>query len=220
MNFFAHGWRFMDRPYFLAGTAVPDWLGACDRKTRVRRQIAMEWGNGHDPGGEQLIAAEIAAGIVQHLDDDRWFHRTATFVQTSAALTRCIRARLPDDRSIRPALLGHILTEVLLDAVLIERDSSSLDAYYEALNKVDADEVENAVNQMCRTTTERLAPWIHRFRQERFLQNYLDDAKLVFRMNQVLGRVELPTLGDDFIDLVPELRTRVAAAADALLKDH
>jgi hypothetical protein len=120
---------------------------------------------------------------------------------------------------MRPAFLGHILTEVLLDAVLIERNAAALDAYYQALDAVDPAEVQRAVNQMCRTATERLAPWIRRFCQERFLQNYLDDAKLVFRMNQVLSRVELPALDDGFVDLVPEMRTRVAAAADDLLRE-
>ena len=36
MNYFAHGHRFVDDPYFLAGTAVPDWLSVVDRKVRVR----------------------------------------------------------------------------------------------------------------------------------------------------------------------------------------
>ena len=26
VNYFAHGLRFLNRPHFLAGTAVPDWL--------------------------------------------------------------------------------------------------------------------------------------------------------------------------------------------------
>ena len=32
MNYFAHALPFFDRPYFVAGTAAPDWLAAADRQ--------------------------------------------------------------------------------------------------------------------------------------------------------------------------------------------
>ena len=32
MNYFAHALPFLDRPYFVAGTAVPDWLTVADRR--------------------------------------------------------------------------------------------------------------------------------------------------------------------------------------------
>lgn len=41
MNYFAHGYRFIDRPYYLAGTAVPDWLRVADRDVRVRPARAL-----------------------------------------------------------------------------------------------------------------------------------------------------------------------------------
>ena len=31
MNYFAHGFAHIDRPYFAAGTILPDWLAAHDR---------------------------------------------------------------------------------------------------------------------------------------------------------------------------------------------
>ena len=40
MNYFAHGRPFVDDPYFLAGTAVPDWLNVVDRRVRVRSKQA------------------------------------------------------------------------------------------------------------------------------------------------------------------------------------
>ncbi len=36
MNYFAHGYRFIDDPYFMAGTALPDWLSVADRRVRIR----------------------------------------------------------------------------------------------------------------------------------------------------------------------------------------
>ena len=44
MNYFAHGYAFLDDPYFLAGTAVPDWLSVIDRRMRARSKLAYSSG--------------------------------------------------------------------------------------------------------------------------------------------------------------------------------
>ena len=49
MNYFAHGRRFVEQPYVLAGTAVPDWLNVVDRKVRVRAQRALAMSDDADP---------------------------------------------------------------------------------------------------------------------------------------------------------------------------
>ena len=36
MNCLAHGINFLDRPWFLVGTGMPDWLSMVDRKVRLR----------------------------------------------------------------------------------------------------------------------------------------------------------------------------------------
>src|SRR5947207_1119796 len=124
MNYFAHAIRFLDRPYFLAGTALPDWLSVVDRRVRLRARHVAAFSD-----GTGTPAAELAAGVLQHLEDDAWFHKTAAFAIASAELTVLFRKSLPVDDRHRPAFLGHILTEMLLDAVLIERHPERLTGY-------------------------------------------------------------------------------------------
>src|SRR5579863_1721413 len=112
MNYFAHGIRFLDSPYFLAGTALPDWLSIVDRRVRLRPALVTPFSDG--AGTPQ---AELAAGVLQHFADDDWFHKTPAFAVASAKLTVLFREALPSDDGHRPAFLGHILTEILLDAV-------------------------------------------------------------------------------------------------------
>jgi hypothetical protein len=47
------------------------------------------------------------------------------------------------------------------------------------------------------------------FSRERFLFDYLDDGKLLFRLNQVMRRVGLPVLPASLADLLAELRRDV-----------
>lgn len=212
MNYFAHGRPFIDDPYFLAGTAVPDWMNVVDRRVRVRERYAAQHVAADDPR-----IASLARGIVQHHRDDAWFHETRAFTDLSWRTTVVVRDALPADDGFRPSFLGHILVEILLDATLIEEDPGRLEHYYESMQAVDARLIESAINRMVPTGTERLAQMIPLFSRERFLSDYLDDAKLTFRLNQVMRRVKLPTLPDLFREILPGLRREVTARRDELL---
>jgi len=212
MNYFAHGRRFIDDPYFLAGTAIPDWLSVVDRQVRVRSKHAA--GFADDP---DLQVRSLARGIVQHHRDDAWFHETAAFADLCWRLTVRVRDFLPVDEGFRPSFLGHILVEILLDSVLISEEAGQLDAYYQAMAGLDPALVQSLVNRMSPSTTDRLAMMISGFCRERFLWDYADDAKLCFRLNQVMRRVGLAPLPRAFCDLLGEARPLVAARRDELL---
>ena len=212
MNYFAHALPYLDRPYFVAGTAVPDWLSVIDRKMRVRSTAAQTLVAHEDPR-----IAEVAAGIVQHHHDDRWFHQTRTFAELNLQLTAAVRGVLPDDDSFRPSFLGHILVEILLDAALIANHRDQLDAYHEALRSVDPHLVGTGVNQMATRTSDIWPVFIPHFCAERFLYDYAEDAKLLGRLNRVMRRVHLPPLPDQFQAILPAARQAVAQRQQELL---
>lgn len=212
MNYFAHGRLFLDNPFFLAGTAVPDWLSVADRPVRVRRRQAETMVDDAD----ECLAA-LARGIVQHHVDDGWFHNTRAFAELSWTFTATIRDALPVDDGLRPSFLGHILVELLLDAVLIDDDPSGLHEYYRLLERAPGALVEHGVNRLAVRSTTRLAPLLPLFCRERFLWDYGDDGKLWVRLNQVMRRVRLPALPREFCRLLPAARAMVAGRKDELL---
>lgn len=212
MNYFAHGRPFVDDPYYLAGTAVPDWMNVADRRVRVRERYATKLVDDPDPR-----VASLARGIVQHHRDDAWFHETRAFTELSWATTVTVRDALPVDDGFRPSFLGHILVEILLDATLIASEPDRLDQYYAAMDELDGELVESAINRMVPHGTQRLAPLIPLFSRERFLFDYLDDAKLTFRLNQVMRRVKLTALPPSFQAVLPKVRREVTARCDELL---
>jgi hypothetical protein len=212
VNYFAHGRHFTGDPYFLAGTAVPDWLSVVDRRVRVRLKAAQQF----DAGDDRRTEA-VARGIVQHMIDDDWFHRTRAFVELTSQLTAEARAVLDDDDGLRPQLLGHILVEILLDAALIAADPAALDAYYRALESIDPQLVEATVNRISSRRTDKLALMIEHFTQLRILSDYLDNEKLFARLNQVMHRVGLAELPRAFLAVLPKSRQSVARRAAELL---
>lgn len=214
MNYFAHGVRFIDRPWFLAGTALPDWMSVADRQTRLRARRVEPFA---DHSGSPH--AELAAGIMQHLHDDDWFHNTQAFHEVTAELTRLFRDLLPQDDGHRPSFLGHIVTELLLDVVLITRNPSTLAGYYTALESLDVQIIQSAVNQMVKNPTERLVIFFPLFCRERFLGDYLQADRLLYRLNQVLRRVKLSPLPAETIAVLDAAREIVEKNAAALLPD-
>ena len=56
------------------------------------------------------------------------------------------------------------------------------------------------------------------FCRERILWDYLEDAKLLVRLNQVMRRVRLGELPDHFRDVLPPARRLVEGRKDELLE--
>jgi hypothetical protein len=212
MNYLTHGLRFTSEPYFLAGTAVPDWLSVADRQVRMRAKRVEPFAD-----GSGSIQAQVAAGVLQHLHDDHWFHGTRAFLEITGELARLFRQALGPDDGFRPGFLGHIAAELLLDGVLADQDPSRVDAYYAALAAIDAGAVQAAVNRMSRSPTDRLEPLLPLFEREQFLRDYSDPARLLYRLNQVLRRIKLNQLPDETQDILRQGRIIVEARVDDLL---
>jgi hypothetical protein len=212
LNYFAHGYRFVDRPYFLAGTAVPDALSAINRRVRIRRKVAVPFATDGDP-----IVADVAAGIVRHHDDDAWFHRQRAFSDLSLNFGQEIRSKLADEKGHRAGFLGHILVELLLDSALIARQPGGADPYYHAVAQIDGVLLQQIVNRMASQPAHRFSAFIGMFLTSRFLEDYANDQRLLMRLNQVMRRVGLPMLDDSLLDWLPSARHRVVDRVGELL---
>ncbi|MDZ4689269.1 MAG: hypothetical protein SH850_29690 [Planctomycetaceae bacterium] len=212
VNYFAHALPHLDRPYFLAGTALPDWLSVVDRKLRLRPKLLEPHCESED-----AVVRELALGAMRHLDDDGWFHVTRGFAETTAELGLLFRERLRGSDGFRCGFLGHIVTELLLDAALIERDPVQLDVYYEQMATVDPHVVAVAVELMAGRPAEHLAEFVTLYLRERILWDYRTDEDLLRRLNQVLRRVKLSPLPAEAAGWLSEARVRVTERLPELL---
>ena len=212
MNYLAHSLACLDDPYQLAGAAVPDWLGLTQPRLRCRSRQAASFANALD-----ARVAAVARGVLRHHADDDWFHQSEAFCNLSLEFARRVRRVTGDVDGMRPSFLGHILVELLLDATLLAEDRSCVDAYYAALNQIDAEVVAGAVGTMIIADASTLASIIRRFTAMRFLYDYADDSRLTYRLNQVMRRVRLPELPGQFTAILPAARRLVAEHRDELL---
>ena len=212
MNSFSHAFRFVGQASFAAGTCVPDWLSACDRKCRARRKLAEEFlPNASD---EQR---PIVKGIIQHHRDDEWFHKTTVFNELSLLFAQQIRARLGEP-GFRPALLGHIIIEIFLDSYLHENNSGRLETFYKEIASVSPELIQETVNSIAKRKTEKLVPFIHRFLEERYLFDYEKDLTMKIRINQVFQRLKLAPIKDELDLWFPDARQVVYGRVSELFE--
>ena len=197
MNYLAHALRFLDRPYFVIGACLPDLLSVADRNVRMRSRRVTPLLETAGP-----VEAEIYHGVLQHLFDDDWFHSTRGFAEVTGDVAALFRRTIGSDHPTPCSFLGHIVMEMLLDSVLIERHPEALPRFYEAMDSIDPFLVQTAVNNCARQPTERLAHLIPRFNDERFLFDYRTPEGLAWRLNQVLKRVKLTPLDDSAIEAI------------------
>ena len=216
MNYFSHAIQFLDRPVFAVSTSLPDMLSVADRSVRLRSRRIEPFRETASP-----FDAEVAAGALQHLEDDVWFHKTRAFLETSAELTRLFREAIGVGDGMRCSFLGHIVTELQLDGVLAERYPELLDQYYKLIGDADAVAIQDCVNRMAAKQTERLAILIPKFHHEQFLRDYSDPSRLRFRLNQVMLRVRLEQLSEVLEEALAESWRIIESRVEALLPpDH
>src|SRR5262245_12271962 len=143
VNYLAHGFRHVGDPWFVAGTALPDWLRVLDRRARAPAGVAAA-----RTGDADARVASLARGVVRHHDDDRRFHGSAAFTETRRAVADDLRAVLRASDGHRAWFVAHLVVEVQLDAAIEAAWPGSVAAYYAALSTLDPAEVERAAAEL------------------------------------------------------------------------
>jgi hypothetical protein len=212
MNFLSHALPYRNRPVVAVATGTPDWLSLIDRKIRARRRGLLPHLDSPNP-----MVREVATGILAHIDDDQWFHTTESFVELNLFLAMQLREILPGDEGFRPMFVGHILIEVMLDGFWIAEDRSHAELYYESIEALDAVEFERAVNVITGKPTDQLVGVMARYVEAKFLYDYLDPTKLLFRLNQVMSRVGLALLPDSMVPWIEKAEAQVRSRRERLL---
>lgn len=212
MNYLAHSlpYVFDDdalAPWRVAGTSLPDWLRVIDKRARVRKESLLALSEDVVADGR---AAALREGAVRHHDDDHAFHRDDDFEALSHHTTARVRARFPH---LRASVLGHVLTEMLLDAALMARAPTLLDRYYAAVDAIDAGVVTRFVSHASGRPVSNVDVLLDRFRRARFLADYQDDDGLLACVRGVWVRAGLGGVDDGVIDVIAAVRVDVDVLA-------
>lgn len=221
MNHLAHAWPFVRDAgsvgvrgdvdaYAVCGTSLPDWLRHVDRRARLRPDLlaALDVSDGAaaDSPRRQAFAA-LSDGARRHHDDDLRFHTDAAFDDVSGALTLHFRHL---DGELRASTLGHVLTEMLVDAVIIDEVPGVVDAYYDAVAAVDAAVVADFARVVTGRPVPAFEPLLGRFIDVAYLRLYASDEGLLRCLTGVCRRVGMKAPPPSAVDVIAAGRSTVA----------
>lgn len=215
MNCFAHALPFLDKPLIAIGASLPDWMAAADRKARLRQKRAAMFTDEEEP-----TLAGISAGVVQHHQDDYWFHKSPAFRDYEMKFAIEIRDLYGSDQSLRSGFVAHVLIEMFLDDWLARRYPGKLEQYYDLVAAADAKAIQQTINVFATRPTTKLVRAMEVFLRERYIFDYATDAGAVKRMNGVLRRIGLDELDDAILPWAATARVRVEDRAFDLLHGY
>jgi hypothetical protein len=166
-----------------AGSALGDLLPLYRRRVRPLA-LAKHWAAA---AGAREDLASVEQGVRAHLLVDSYFHRDPLFRRLSEGIQRVLReaSETPGLKRFFPA---HILSEMYLDHLLIERDATALPAFYDLFDgRMRALLAEFAAAHP-QADAESFHAFLARFMTDRFLDGYRGLDGIIVRMQRMLAR--------------------------------
>lgn len=224
MNFLAHyiiATRFLtpQEPIsaYVLGTALPDLLPLAAQRVRLRPAQLQQM------TARTEFEAALSAGVSVHLATDAAFHKSAAFAGAQQEVSALLAEAGFEGIRVRRFFAAHVLTEMVLDAVLLRQEPALADEFYEAF--ADADRV--AVTQWAETITGKPLPnlldVLTRFARSRYLRGYAEDGSVATGFSNLCRRAGQDTFeGENFSRLVcvtGEIAARLPPYVPALLSE-
>jgi acyl carrier protein phosphodiesterase len=199
-------------PAFQLGSMLPDLLGMYTRRPRATHLVKF-WQEKTERNEEQEgqapelqpppHTAAIIEGIQFHLHVDARFHSAPLFRHHAKDLRKALQRASHED-GMKRFFAAHILLELYYDQFLLQ-------AFPELADQFDALLAEGAGGMLWSFAAphpdvdgDGLNAFTERMLESRFLQGYLSDEGICYRVNRILQRLGQRALNE------PETRTVVS----------
>jgi hypothetical protein len=187
MNFISH--FFLDRgqasSLFFVGIATPDLLSVHDRKIKLKEfsvPIAL-----HSVQSDSQ--KYFAAGVMRHFEGDRVFHSSPFFEKETMHLSRFLKSELPDHQIHRGFFVAHVLLELLLDKILINKFSYLLPTFYNHFEQHEIMEIVSLTEWITGTRIPAYDGFLKKFISNRYLSHYTDYEYVIYVLKRLLYKV-------------------------------
>ncbi len=197
MNFLAH---FQIATQFLTpkeplsayvlGTALPDLLPLAESRVRLRPAQAAA------AETRTAFEATLAAGVSAHLVTDAAFHKTAAFASAQAEVSDLLAEAGFEGIRVRRFFAAHVLTEMVLDAVLLRADPAIADHFYQAFAAADFELATRWTESVTGKALPHLLPVLARFAQSQYLRHYAADEGVATGLSNLCRRAGQDTFED------------------------
>lgn len=178
MNYISHFYFFSkEDPYYNCGLIFPDWLAAYKR-LKLHTPIKAITNN----------EKQLNSGIQNHFLGDKIFHGSDYFKEQTHGIKLILEQSSLDKDKFRFSFLAHLLLEMMIDRILLKRDPKLGSTFYEQLDACD-DDLLLYFAQENSAVDEGFKILIQKFKQYRFILNYIESDKFVYSLTRITSRV-------------------------------
>lgn len=175
MNFFSH--YFFDNvgknPAYSFGLIAPDLLRNFTKNQYHKKGLT-----------HPTILGEIEKGCLQHMERDKSFHQSKFFETTYNDLRSSFQSTCEKFGIPRFWFGLHVLIELWLDRILINRYPNTLIEFYEDLNSVQT-ELKEFLNRIDHNNPALFMSRYQQFCINQYLRKYTHNESIFYGLNQI-----------------------------------
>lgn len=156
-------------------------------------------------------------GVKSHFETDRRFHQSDFFKKQSEFLKQQFIHRSVSSPGFRLFFVSHILSEMLLDRVLLLESREHGEAFYNTLAQVDMDNLHSCFQHIPSYQKKNMMEFLNRFTTSRYLFTYTEDEALLFALNRVCKSAGTGSLESKHL---PDFRQIISIAEKEMQKEY
>lgn len=193
MNYLSHYYFDQEKmeSSFILGAVFPDLLSNFDRKLKnIPKQ------NVSDQSFNCL--SDFREGIKRHYELDRLFHSGVFFKKETLWLSKEIKGLELKSLNHRIYFFSHILLELILDRILLDRFPNIGHQFYEKLEKTP----KTLLKEYFRTQDllpyhDEFVKYFNFFIEKRFINNYIENVMIISvldKFHQLINKREIDAI--------------------------
>lgn len=196
MNYISHYYCLKDKnPYTTLGTLLPDII---PHFSYLHNKYFLHF-NSQSLNKEEF---QLWLGVENHYADDKFFHAMSFFKQGMMRIEEEMHKSLVLKELRRKYLISHVLYELILDHMILERFPEIAEGVYADLEQVDIAKLNMFLKNII-GENEKINLFLgsfERFLDRRFLGFYAIDSNLVKSLHMVSGKISQWDFNKETID--------------------
>lgn len=196
MNYVSHYYCLKEKnPYYTQGVFLPDILNNFSF-------LYNRYFRSYDPIFLNTSELMLWRGIIQHYQDDAYFHDLSFFKLGMQQIEEAMNKSDTLTLLKRKFFISHVLYELILDNMILDRHPSLVLEIYDDLAKVDITILSNFIRNIVGENEEidRFSDSFDRFLARRFLGFYSIESNLVKSLHMITGKISQWDFNDSIVN--------------------
>jgi acyl carrier protein phosphodiesterase len=182
MNYLSHYYldRIENSCHHNLGLVLPDFMAGVNRrwKPTLHPQAKLQ----------QDCEKQMWLGIEKHVSADKVFHSSEFFKENTTFIRQQLELHKEHFDGIRLFFLAHIMLELMLDRLILKKSVEVGHNFYNQLAEVPRPELVSSLQKAVQPDFGRFFEFFDRFLESRWIFEYVQDDKLTYALNRIMGR--------------------------------